>query len=550
MIKKICTVLCMSSTLAFGAWKQETIEGLKVNLYYPKNLLKSDGNTNALMVNLHGCSQKADDLKNDGNWETVADDYNMIVALPFVPNGGKYSGCWDYYGADHTRSNRDNVYLIKMVQNLLKRSDLKLDENQVYVSGLSSGGGESLVLGCLAPDLFAGIGLNAGPTIGTSAFEIGSAPTKFDTYLKNCKDLATTNKVDQYLKTQLTSIIYGNNDFVVNTKHDLTNADLMSNIYGANTKTSFDTKKLEGSYTDGTGTLYSDAIGPRISLIMNTNLGHNWPAGQGGNGGNFVNKKSINYPRYITKFFFENNRRAKHINKEVLNITSEYNDFGKFVITGKLDKNISNIKSVILRMKNLESGSISEVNELKIDQYNSFQFADKYEESGPFLAYISVLLNNGESLDFHKPLWIGKARGNNPPQIVKSNFEVDENCININGVVVPNDEANISQFQVLIDNQLVGEASINNTTYQFSYCGLEKGEHQLKYFAINEKNLMSNQIEIGFTIGIKQVKASLIEHMLAQRLKWENYGQWHEKYQDNPFTLFLLENGTWSDQKE
>ncbi len=30
------------------------------------------------MINLHGCSQKTEDLKKDGNWESTADDFNMI----------------------------------------------------------------------------------------------------------------------------------------------------------------------------------------------------------------------------------------------------------------------------------------------------------------------------------------------------------------------------------------------------------------------------------------------------------------------------------------
>lgn len=34
------------------------------------------------MINLHGCAQKAEDLKKDGNWEITADEYNMLVALP------------------------------------------------------------------------------------------------------------------------------------------------------------------------------------------------------------------------------------------------------------------------------------------------------------------------------------------------------------------------------------------------------------------------------------------------------------------------------------
>jgi hypothetical protein len=44
-------------------------------------------------------------------------------------------------------------------------------------------------------------------------------------------------------------------------------------------------------------------------LGPNTGLGHNWPAG-GGPGGSYISTNSIDYPAYVTEFFFENNRRT------------------------------------------------------------------------------------------------------------------------------------------------------------------------------------------------------------------------------------------------
>ena len=41
----------------------------------------------------------------------------------------------------------------------------------------------------------------------------------------------------------------------------------------------------------------------------NTGLGHNWPAGAG-SGGSYISANSIDYPAYVTEFFFDNNRRV------------------------------------------------------------------------------------------------------------------------------------------------------------------------------------------------------------------------------------------------
>ncbi|MBY0413924.1 MAG: hypothetical protein K2Q18_07150, partial [Bdellovibrionales bacterium] len=64
---------------AHAEWKLETLSNVQVHYYLPKT---PKAGKRALMVNLHGCAQKAEDLKKDGNWDATADDYNMIVALP------------------------------------------------------------------------------------------------------------------------------------------------------------------------------------------------------------------------------------------------------------------------------------------------------------------------------------------------------------------------------------------------------------------------------------------------------------------------------------
>lgn len=83
----------------------------------------------------------------------------------------------------------------------------------------------------------------------------------------------------------------------------------MAQIYGAGSQSSFSLSGLDGANTSGSGALWSDGAGPRVSLIQNTGMGHNWPAGDGP-GGSYITTNSINYPAYLTEFFFENNRRV------------------------------------------------------------------------------------------------------------------------------------------------------------------------------------------------------------------------------------------------
>jgi poly(3-hydroxybutyrate) depolymerase len=263
----------------------------------------------ALMISLHGCVQTNADLQNGGNWASTADQYGMVVALPAAPDGGVVLGCWDYYDTNHSRSTpaRHDDNLLDLVSTLLGRTALNLDPNQVYISGLSSGAGETMVMGCLAPDVFAGMGINAGPTVGTTSGQISSVATNLNTGKSVCTGFAGSYTAG--FTTQLTSVIYGSNDTTVATGYDTLDAQIMASIYGASTTSTFSLSGLAGTNTAGSGTRYSDAQGPRVSLIQNSNLGHNWPAG-GGSGGSYISTNSINYPAYLTDFFFANNRRV------------------------------------------------------------------------------------------------------------------------------------------------------------------------------------------------------------------------------------------------
>jgi len=523
-------------------WKTETINGLQTYFYVPK---AAGANQRALMINLHGCAQKAEDLKKDGNWETTADEFNMVVALPKVPNGGVYSGCWDYYGADHTRTNRNNGPVLDLVKDLLSRADLNIDPGQVYVSGLSSGGGESMVLGCLAPDVFAGMGLNAGPSTGTSANEISFPKTSLDIMLSTCKNLAGSN--NEHFKTQLTSIIYGNNDYIVNTAFDKNNAEIMSTVYNAKEKSSFDTKKLPGSSTDGTGTMFSDTKGPRISLVMNTNLGHNWPAGQGGNSGNFINKKSINYPAYLAKFFFENNRRSNKVRLPELLINGVDSFNSTFVISGKTTIPSSLVKTITVSVTK---------NGQEVDRFNASVKSDgefvgvtkNLNTSGEYKFNIGLTTTNGLLKNFFRPAWLGDIPGVMSPQVINTVFESTDDCLFVKGQAVPNGGEKLKEVVLEIDKAKAGVAEIDSTTFwSYKKCGLEKGNHLVEFYAVNEADLKSSTQTFDFTISSNAATSTLQAHMEAHRLKWEDYGTWYAKYGNKTFTLYKQTDGSWSD---
>ena len=303
-----------------GTWVKETAtysaNGISLQdayVYVPSNANPAVINgKRALMVTLHGCAQTASGnvINKKFNWETTAEQYGMVVVAPTVPSGTSstrsVSGCWDWFGSNHTRTTRDEALILKLVDSIKTRSGLDIDLNQIYITGLSSGGGLTADLTCVAPDYFAGVGLNAAPVFNTpSSAGVGSKNTQTASQISsNCRT-AAGSYVGSF-DTQVTSVVNGTSDSIVDPSHDQGNEDGMKAVYGASTSAG------TFSETNSTGRLWKDGNGKvRVSRIEATSMGHAWPAGSGGSGGGmYVDYTHVNYPAYVTKFFFDNNLRV------------------------------------------------------------------------------------------------------------------------------------------------------------------------------------------------------------------------------------------------
>lgn len=288
-------VALLASLPAQAEWQRLREAGMDYWLYTPTAGSSPPG----LMVNLHGCTQKAQDFKERGNWEKAAEKYKFAVAIPDVPNGGVVMGCWDYYGQDHSLKNRHNGALLAFTESLVKK--LKAAPERIYVSGLSSGAGQAMLLGCLRPDLFRGVGLAGSPAIGTGMGDIAYPPIGAEEVRDFCQHLAGARS----FAGQRMSVIHGDQDFTVNPQHSALIVEAMASLYGLKKGTSLDLSALPGSAPYGYGDLFRDEAGAaRLSVIENTGLGHAWPAGNGrGFVMKYINPQSLDYPMYLGAFF-------------------------------------------------------------------------------------------------------------------------------------------------------------------------------------------------------------------------------------------------------
>lgn len=317
-----CMALSASAfalTPGSGTWVKETATYGPPNLqdayvYVPSNANPQVLNgKRALMLSLHGCGQTASGnvINKMFNWEATAEKYGMVVIAPTVPSGTSStrtsSGCWDWFGSNHSRTTRDEVPLSQLVKAVMARTNLDIDPNQVYVSGLSSGAGETHALGCAFPDLFAAVIPNAAPALGSASTDIFSDPVVTAQQVADYCKAYNGNNYNSYFSTQLFANVYGDQDNIVKPTHNIRNRDGMKILYGASG--SAGTTTVSGG---GTVDLWKDANGAiRIGNQVVSGMSHAWPAGSGGSGGGtYVDYNHVNFPAYIVPWLMANNLRV------------------------------------------------------------------------------------------------------------------------------------------------------------------------------------------------------------------------------------------------
>ncbi|MQA19593.1 extracellular catalytic domain type 1 short-chain-length polyhydroxyalkanoate depolymerase [Rugamonas rivuli] len=319
LLLTVCTAQAV--TAGPGAWSvQQTWAADSVNggnltgyFYWPASQ-PTLGGKRALVLVLHGCLQTAGgDVINttgDGgyNWKAAADQYGAVIVAPNATGNVYNNHCWDYANTTHNRSAAGHdAILLDLVGRFVNDPQLAIDPNQVYVTGLSSGGGETMVLGCLAPDIFAGVGINAGPPPGTTTLQIGAVPSGYTaaTAGSKCKAMAGANA--GAFATQIAGAVWGTSDFTVAQGYGPIDTAGIRLAYG-------------GSYTKGAAVAvagggsnvpYIDSNGKlRTHEITVSGMGHAWPAGSGGQNTNYVDSTRVNYPAFVMDFWFKNNLRA------------------------------------------------------------------------------------------------------------------------------------------------------------------------------------------------------------------------------------------------
>ncbi len=147
-----------SAGAAPGSYTTESYDDRTYTKYIPTG---AGGSAIPLVVMLHGCTQNPDQFKDETKMNEVAERDTFAVIYPDQTSSANANECWNWFQDQHTtRGSGEAALITGMAQNVM--SNHSIDENRVYVAGLSAGAAMVPNLLAAYPDVFAAGGIHSG----------------------------------------------------------------------------------------------------------------------------------------------------------------------------------------------------------------------------------------------------------------------------------------------------------------------------------------------------------------------------------------------------
>src|SRR5271166_6217514 len=262
-------------------------------VYAPKG---ARGRKQPLVVMLHGCTQSPDDFAVGTRMNRLADELGFVVAYPGQAASANPSVCWNWFNPkDQTRDAGEPSIIAGITRAVA--DEFGVDDEGVYVAGLSAGGAMAAIMSDLYPDLYSAAGIHSGLPSGSaddlpSAFAAmrggpGAAPAK-RRRVKGAKGRVRT------------IVFHGANDKTVDPSNSRAIlADALAGVAGAVHEARQDGIAGGQAYTRA---IVSDARGvPHAELWEIDGLGHAWSGGSPD--GSFTHSCGPDASREMLRFF-------------------------------------------------------------------------------------------------------------------------------------------------------------------------------------------------------------------------------------------------------
>lgn len=505
-----------------GSWQQNVATGNfnKVHIYTPDSQ-SPIGQGRSLLVVLHGCTQSIDAYLS-ANLELAAESYGMVIAVPDAMNKAGF-GCWSYWQGAKSRTSGDYANILSLVSSMKANSSYAIDDDQVYVAGLSSGAAFANTTACIAPDVFAGVGVSAGPSIGTSSSgAIGTC--EYADVATRCQQYA--GSYSGSLDDQIASIAHGDADTTVDTCYNRQNAEGMADVYGVS--------ELPGSNQLGSGSRTAEEYlweEGRVSMIWLNGVDHAWSGGAGASG-SYVNGTGINYALYLGEYFAANNKRVdRNQPPQLSNVTAIENN-GQLLISGSATDTEGYVDNIDVQITN---------NAGDVFQYSAVvQGDDSFTITSAMLAdnlYFVAVTASDDVGAVSEATNLSVRVGPPPPPTapVLSDVLVDVNgqCATVSGSVYDENQ-DLTSVDVAFATG-TETASLAGLSFSAQACDLPGGVQTIVVTATDASGLSSDtSLSVDIDAG---VVATLDQHISAGRLDYTGYSTCYLEYSTDPFKL-------------
>jgi len=137
--------------------------GLRMLAYLPEGLARKS----ALVVVLHGCTQRAGAHARAAGWLALADRLDFALLAPEQTSQNNPNRCFNWFEpGDIARGAGEAASIHAMIQHMLRTH--RLDADRVFITGLSAGGAMTSVLLAVYPETFAAGAVVAGLPFGVA----------------------------------------------------------------------------------------------------------------------------------------------------------------------------------------------------------------------------------------------------------------------------------------------------------------------------------------------------------------------------------------------
>jgi poly(hydroxyalkanoate) depolymerase family esterase len=256
---------------------------------------------------LHGCTQNPEDFAAGTRMNELADKHAFLVAYPAQSANANGSNCWNWFNASDQARDRGEPSLIAGITREVA-SSYRVDEQRIFVAGLSAGAAMAVILGATYPELFAGVGAHSGLPYGAaddvpSAFAAmrgGSGPIF---RRRGLRSRASTPRVVP-TRAPPTIVFHGDHDTTV---HADNGSEIVAQaITLGRAQTGCLKKSVQGRVSangrECTITIYRDSMmRPCIEQWVLHGAGHAWSGGC--SNGSYIDERGPDASAEMVRFF-------------------------------------------------------------------------------------------------------------------------------------------------------------------------------------------------------------------------------------------------------